>query len=65
MKMLRMMSEKTIRDGKSNRTIHDTTGVEKTEEFTRAQIKMVWDAEKIGNERTLVKANPRKDEKKL
>ena len=37
MRMLRMISGKTLRDGISNETIYKMTGVEKTEEFLKEQ----------------------------
>ena len=44
MKMLRMKFGKTLKDGRSNRAICDTTGVEKI----KAEIMMVWARGKDG-----------------
>ena len=57
MRMQRMMYVKTLRDGISNQTICNMTGVEKTEEFIIEQrLRWFGHVERLDDERTPVKA---------
>ena len=51
-----MICGKTLRDGKSNQTIRDTTGVEMIKEFMKEQrLRWFGDVERINDERAPVK----------
>ena len=58
MRMLLIICGKRLRDGISNPTIYDITGMEKIEELVceRAEIKMVRALESMNDERTPPKA---------